>query len=287
MTRIAYLGTGLLGAAFVEAAIGRGDAVTVWNRTASRARALESLGATFAETPVDAVRAAERVHLVLRDDEAVDEVIAALRPGLMPGAVIIDHSTNAPDQTARRVKRLQAEGAPYLHCPVFIGPAAARAGKGIILASGPTALFEQVKSALERQADRVEYLGEAGGRAAVYKLAGNAYIVGIAALIADVFAVAGGGGIPPEEILELFGWFDAGRVVAGRGASMARGDFTPSFELTMARKDVGLMLDAAGDLPMAMLDGLAARMDQLIAQGHGAEDFGVLALDSVSSTLKD
>ncbi len=282
MPNIAYLGTGLLGAAFVEAAIGRGDAVTVWNRTTAKAKALESLGATCAATPADAVRAAERVHLVLRDDEAVDEVIAALRPGLMPGAVIIDHSTNAPDQTARRIERLQAEGVPYLHCPVFIGPAAARAGQGIILACGPTALFEQVKSALEQQADRVEYLGESGDRAAVYKLAGNAYIVGIAALIADVFAVAGGGGVPPEEILELFGWFDAGRVVAGRGASMARGDFTPSFELTMARKDVGLMLDTAGDLSIAMLGGLAARMDQLIAQGHGGEDFGVLARETVT-----
>ncbi|MEO8480319.1 MAG: NAD(P)-dependent oxidoreductase [Gemmatimonadota bacterium] len=281
MPNIAYLGTGLLGAAFVEAAIGRGDAVTVWNRTSSKAKFLESLGATCAATPADAVRAAERIHLVLRDDEAVDEVVAALRPGLQPGAVIIDHSTNAPDQTAQRVKRLHEEGVAYLHCPVFIGPAAARAGKGIILACGPNALFERVRSALERQADRVEYLGEDGGRAAVYKLAGNAYIVGIAALIADVFAVAGGGGIPPEEILELFGWFDAGRVVAGRGASMARGDFTPSFELTMARKDVGLMLDAAGDLPMAMLAGLAARMDQLIAEGHGGQDFGVLALDSL------
>lgn len=282
MPSITYLGTGLLGAAFVEAAIGRGDTVTVWNRTLTKARALERLGATVAATPAEAVRTAERIHLVLRDDAAVDEVIAALRPGLMPGAVIIDHSTNAPAQTARRVIRLQESGVAYLHCPVFIGPAAARASKGIILAAGPTALFGKVRPALERQADRVEYLGEAGDRAAVYKLAGNAYIVGIAALVADVFAVAGGGGIPPEGILELFGWFDAGRVVAGRGASMARGDFTPSFELTMARKDVGLMLDTAGDLPMAMLSGLAARMDQLISEGHGGEDFGVLARDAVT-----
>lgn len=283
MTHIAFLGTGLLGAAFVEAALGRGDAVTVWNRTASKAEALQSFGASFAATPADAVRGAERVHLVLRDDEAVDEVIAALSPGLEPGAVILDHSTNAPDQTAARVERLRAEGVPYLHCPVFIGPAAARAGKGIILAAGPKPLFEHVRPALERQADRVEYLGEDGGRAAIYKLAGNAYVVGIAALVADVFAVAAGGGIAPQEILALFDWFDASRVVRGRGALMAQGDFTPSFELTMARKDVGLMLEASGGAPMAVLAGLAARMDELIAEGHGAEDFGVLARGSVAA----
>jgi hypothetical protein len=49
----------------------------------------------------------------------------------------------------------------------------------------------------------------------------------------------------------------------------------------MARKDVGLMLDTAGELPMAMRAGLAARMDQLIDEGEGGQDFGVLARDSL------
>jgi 3-hydroxyisobutyrate dehydrogenase-like beta-hydroxyacid dehydrogenase len=62
---------------------------------------------------------------------------------------------------------------------------------------------------------------------------------------------------------------------------MMKGDFTPSFELTMARKDVGLMLEAAGNLPLAALPSLAARMDALIAAGHGGEDFGVIAIDAV------
>jgi 3-hydroxyisobutyrate dehydrogenase len=49
----------------------------------------------------------------------------------------------------------------------------------------------------------------------------------------------------------------------------------------MARKDVRLMLETAGDLPMAMLRAVAARMDQLISTGHGAKDVGVLAIDAV------
>ena len=68
MTQIAFLGTGLLGSAFVEAAAKRGDTITVWNRTAEKARDLEQFGARVAANPADAVRGASRVHLVLKDD---------------------------------------------------------------------------------------------------------------------------------------------------------------------------------------------------------------------------
>uniref|UniRef100_UPI0027BA56E0 NAD(P)-binding domain-containing protein n=1 Tax=Gemmatimonas sp. TaxID=1962908 RepID=UPI0027BA56E0 len=64
MTAIAYLGTGLLGSGFAEAALGRGDSVTVWNRTREKAHALTAFGASVADTPADAVRGATRVHLV-------------------------------------------------------------------------------------------------------------------------------------------------------------------------------------------------------------------------------
>src|SRR5690349_19617364 len=121
MTQIAYLGTGLLGAALAEAAAKRGDHVTVWNRTAAKARALEPFGIHVAATPAEAVRGAARVHLVLKDDPVVDEVIAALRSGLDPNAVIVDHTTNHPKLTAERSTRLNAEGVRYIHCPVFIG----------------------------------------------------------------------------------------------------------------------------------------------------------------------
>jgi hypothetical protein len=54
----------------------------------------------------------------------------------------------------------------------------------------------------------------------------------------------------------------------------------------MARKDVGLMLETAGGRPLAVLPGVAARMDQLIAAGHGADDATVLAIDAVAGQTK-
>ena len=281
MTRIAFLGTGLLGSAFVEAAAKRGDEITVWNRTLDKARALERFGARAAPTPADAVRGAARVHLVLKDDAVVEEVIASFRPALQAEAIIVDHTTTQPARTAERARRLAGEGVRYIHCPVFIGPAMARQGKGTILASGARELFDEIQPALARMAERVEFLGERPDLAAVHKLSGNAFIIGMSALVADVLALASAVDVPAADVLEVMHLFDPAAIITNRGRSMASKNFTPSFELAMARKDVRLMIETAGDRPLATLPGIAARMDELIAQGHGAEDLGVIGVDSV------
>src|SRR4051812_22325602 len=282
MTQIAFLGTGLLGSAFVEAALKRGgDDITVWNRTLDKARALERFGARVAASPAEAVRGAARVHLVLRDDAVVEEVIGALRPALGADVVVVDHTTTQPTLTAERARRLNAEGVRYLHCPVFIGPAAARAGQGTILAAGPRRLYEAVEAPLARMAAKVDYVGDRPDLAAVYKLCGNAFIIGINALVADVFSIAAGAGVAPVETLKILELFNPAATISGRGKSMAAGDFTPSFELAMARKDVRLMHETAGDIPLAALPAIAARMDALIAEGRGGDDLAVMGKDAV------
>ena len=281
MTKIAFLGTGLLGAAFAEAAAKRGDTVTAWNRSPDKALALAQFGVGAAATPAEAVRDALRVHVVLKDDAVVEEVLASARSALSPDAVIIDHTTTLPVLTAARAQRLNAEGVHYLHCPVFMGPAAARNAQGSMMVAGPTPLFESVKADLARMTGRLEYLGERGDLAAVNKLFGNAMIIGAAAVMADVLTMAKASHVGAEDAVKLFGLFDLNAIVAGIGATMAKGIMTPTFELAMARKDVGLMLETAGARPLAALPSVAARMDQLIAAGHGAKGTGVLAIDAL------
>lgn len=281
MTQLAFLGTGLLGSGLIEAAAKRGDSITVWNRTADKARALEQFGVRVANTPADAVRGASRVHLVLKDDQVVEEVIAALRPALGADAIIVDHTTTQPKLTAARAQRLNGEGVRYIHCPVFIGPAAARQGQGTILASGPRALFDAVQPALAKMAERVEYLGERADFAAVIKLSGNAVIIGLAGVVADVLSIGDGAGLTPDETMKVFGMLNIPAMLSVRGKNMAAGNFTPSFELTMARKDVRLMLETAVDHPTPVLSSIADRMDELVDAGHGAEDLAVIGIDSV------
>jgi len=281
VAHIAFLGTGLLGAAFAEAAAKRGDTVSAWNRSQDKLQALASFGVKPAATPADAVRGAARVHVVLKDDAVVEEVIAAARPALDADAVIIDHTTTLPVLTAQRSQRLNAQGVKYLHCPVFMGPPAARDAKGSMLAAGPKALFESVKADLAAMTGRLEYMGERADLAAINKLFGNAMIISVSAAMADILTLAQASDVPPQDAVKLLGLLDLNAMVAGRGGNMAKGNFAASFELAMARKDVRLMLETGGTRPLAVLPGIAARMDQLIAAGHGTKDASVLGIDAV------
>ncbi len=280
MANIAFLGVGLLGAAFAESCARRGDTVTAWNRSAGKAQALSPFGVKAAATPAEAVKGAARVHLVLKDDAVVDEVIAAARPGLAADAILIDHSTTLPALTAERAARLRAAGLRYLHCPVFMTPAAARGAQGSMLAAGPAALFDAVKTELAAMTGRLEYLGERADLAAANKLFGNAMIIGFYGAMADVLTLAQASGVDGADAVKLLGLLDWNGIVGTRGMNMAQERFAVSFEMAMARKDVGLMLETAGTRPMAVLPGIAARMDRLIAAGHGADDCTLIAGDA-------
>src|SRR5204863_1204821 len=141
MAKVAFIGTGLLGSGMVEAMLRRGDEVIVWNRTESKARALERFGARVAASAADAVEGVDRVHMTLPDDAVVDQMIASFAPRLRPDAVVVDHSTTAPNATRQRVERMTAAAVRFVHAPVFMAPAMARDSTGIMLVAGPTAVF--------------------------------------------------------------------------------------------------------------------------------------------------
>jgi 3-hydroxyisobutyrate dehydrogenase-like beta-hydroxyacid dehydrogenase len=265
----------------VERLLSNGHAVTVWNRTEAKARALERSGASVATTPEDAVANVERVHLALSDDSAVDAMLARIGPRLGRATVVIDHTTTSPAGTKARLHRAVSAGIRWLDAPVFMSPQMCRDGTGLMLVSGPKAIFDAVRPALEPMTGEVWYFGEREDLAAAYKLFGNSMIFTITAGIADVLAMAKNVGVPPADAAALFTRFRIGGIIPVRAEKMAQGDLSATFELTMARKDIRLMIEAAGEEPLAVLPSIAARMDEAIAAGHGAHDMGAIALRSL------
>ena len=281
MATVAFLGTGLLGSGMVEGMLRRGDAVTVWNRTEAKARRLEASGAKVAATPGDAVAGAERVHMTLPDDAVVDEMMTAVIPRLRQDALVADHSTTSPRGTSARLTKLRDAGVKFVHAPVFMSPQMAQDAVGMMLVSGPQPVFESLRGALATMTGDVWYLGEQGDLAAAYKIFGNSMLFVIAAGVSDVFAMAKGLGIAPADALAVFSKFQPGGLITSRGKKMARGDFSATFELTMARKDMRLMIEAAGAHPMVVLPAIAEAMDRAIANGHGQDDLGAIAAEVV------
>jgi 3-hydroxyisobutyrate dehydrogenase len=281
MGKIAFLGTGMIGAGLAEAAAKRGDEVTAYNRTAAKARALEAVGVRAAETPALAVRGAERVHVALSDDAAVDAVIDACGDALR--GTVVDHTTTLPAATSARAARLEQRGVEFLHAPVFMSPQMCREAKGIMLAAGLRSTFERVEAALRAMTGTLEYAGERRDLAAAYKLFGNAMIFTVTAGLADVYALAAALDVPVVDAHALFSKFNPAAGIAYRGKAMANGDYRPSFELSMARKDTRLMLESAarGERPLHLLPEIARWMDELLERGHASDDLGVLAIDTI------
>ena len=280
----AFLGMGLLGSNFVKAMLQKGDTMHVWNRTTSRANALEQHGAKAFANVEDAVQGADIIHVTLKDDATVDEVLEAAAKGLKQGATIIDHTTTSVAGAKQRTTYWRSKGFTYLHAPVFMGPQNALESTGFMLVSGDQSVIEKYEAALSEMTGKLLNFGEEEGKAAGIKLSGNLFLLSLTAGLADALALAKVHGIPPSDLLYLFNNWNPGAMVPARLKRIAEAQFDePSWELNMARKDAGLMLSTAreGGIDLAVIPAIAAVMDEWIAKGHGNNDWSVIAKDGL------
>ena len=279
---ITILGTGLLGSGFARALRRRGEVVQVWNRTLDKARALEADGARAFAEPADAVRGAERVHVVLADDAAVDDVLARAASGLAPGTWIIDHTTTSTAGARVRTQSWRDRGFTYLHAPVFMGPQNALESTGIMMISGDREVVAAATPMLAPMTGKLVELGPRVDTAAAFKLLGNLFLMAIAAGFTDMIALAHATGVAAPEVAKLFDFFNPGTSLQARLRRMLDADYDhPSWTLAMARKDARLMQDEAdaGGVPLHMVPAFAAMMDAMLAQGQGGADWTVVARD--------
>jgi 3-hydroxyisobutyrate dehydrogenase len=277
---LCFLGAGLLGAGFIGAACAAGHRVQIWNRSPQKALALAEQGAIPCSSPSEAARGADRLHLVLRADDAVEEVLSALVPWSVP---VVDHSTNSPARVAERCARLAAQGRPYLSAPVFMSPANACSSTGLMVVSGDQVLIEALTPALSTMTGKVWNAGPRTDHAAVVKLIGNSVLINLVGAVNDVFAIGRAAGLTPEQSMELFAHFNPTGALTVRGLRASRREWSPaSFELAMARKDVGLMLDLVGpDAGLLLLPQVAARMDAHLALDQAALDYAVMVEEAL------
>jgi 3-hydroxyisobutyrate dehydrogenase len=279
---VAYLGIGLLGANFVRAMIKKGAQVNVWNRTASKATALEQYGAKAFANLNDAVKDADVIHVTLKDDASVNEILE--KATFKPGATIIDHTTTSVQGAIERTKLWKEKGFTYLHAPVFMGPQNALESTGFMLVSGDQEVISKHKTALEKMTGQLINFGPETGRAAGMKLLGNSFLVTFTAGLADTLSLAKAMNIPISDISALFGAWSPAATLANRLQKLSSGDYdNASWELNMARKDTGLFMEEAakGGTHLAVIPAIAKEMDKYIEQGFGNKDWTVIGKDSV------
>jgi len=274
--RIAVIGTGLIGAGMAGSLAREGHDVVVWNRTRSKAEALAGGRITVAPTVAEAVAGAEVVMSVLFDAEATLAVADELAGHLADGAVWVQSATVGPDGA-----RAIAERAPgrVLDAPVLGTRKPAEDGTLVVLASGPSALIEAARPALDAIGSRVVVAGPEVGQGSALKLAANAWVGLITAGTAQSLALARGLGVEPQLFLDALDGGAADSPYAHlKGGAMLSGEMPLSFALDGVRKDLGLMLEAARGAGVRddLLVAVRALFDSAADRGHGDQDLAAV-----------
>ncbi len=279
---IAFLGTGLLGANFTRALLKKGEKVQVWNRSPEKAKALEAYGARAFDQVIEAVKGANRIHLTLSDDQAVDEVLEKASAGFDTGAIIIDHTTTSSPGAAKRSAYWKKKGYPYIHAPVFMGPPNALESTGIMLVSGDQQVVKLLEPELSRMTGKLWNLGEQPEKAASIKLLGNLFHISLTGGVSDLVTLADSLKIPLTDITTLLEMLNPGVVALGRLRKITSNTFDqPSWELSMARKDARLMIEQATSTNkmLMVVPAVAKKMDAWLEKGHAKDDWTIISQD--------
>ena len=256
-----------------------GHKLTVWNRTASRAQELVAAGARLAKTPREAAAEAEILLTIVSDPPALEEVLwdhegkndGALG-GLRAGSIYIDSSTVSPALVRKIAAACAERQVRYLDAPVTGGDWGAREGNLVFMIGGDAATLKEMEPILGVMGKKWFHLGPNGAGQTI-KLAMNGILALQVGAMAEALALVTRAGLRGEQLIEVMQASMArSGVLDVKSPLMVKGDFKPSFPLRLMHKDLGLMLDLANQLGVALPATAAAREVYSYVKGETKED---------------
>src|SRR3954466_7777339 len=191
--KIAWLGTGIMGAPMARHVAQAGNEVVAWNRTREKAEGIE--GVEVADSPAEAVHGADVLVTMLADGDAVEEVIGQVTPE--PGVIWWQASTVGLEATERLMRR----GLDYVDAPVLGTKQPAEEGKLTVLASGPPEALDTLAPLFDAVAAKTVRLGESGEGTRA-KLVLNNWVLAITTATAETIELARALGIDPQLFLD-------------------------------------------------------------------------------------
>jgi 3-hydroxyisobutyrate dehydrogenase len=280
--KLAYIGLGTMGAPMAANLLEAGFEVTVHNRTRSKEEALAAQGAKRADSPQAAAADADVVMINVSDTADVEAVVlgeSGALHGMKAGSILIDFSTISPAATRRIADRLAERGIDMLDAPVSGGSEGAEKGTLSIMVGGDKAVLDKVTPLLEAVGKTITYVGESGA-GQITKAINKIIIAGTYAAVAEGLALGLAAGIDIEAAHQAVSGGAAGSwVLTNRAKNMIDGDYPLGFRTRLHRKDLGIALETARELGVALP--IAALVEQLetslIKRGYGDEDVSNIA----------
>jgi 3-hydroxyisobutyrate dehydrogenase-like beta-hydroxyacid dehydrogenase len=283
--KIGLIGLGLMGRPMGLNLLKAGHSLTVWNRTASRADELVAAGATLANTPKEVAAASDVLITMVSDPPALEAVLwgadgkdTAALPALKSGSIYIDSSTVSPALARKIAAACTARGVRFLDAPVTGGDWGAKKGELIFMVGGDADTLKAVEPILGVMGKRWFHLGPNGAGQTV-KLAMNLILALQVDALAEALALVTRAGLKGENLIEVLQSSMArSGVLDVKAPNLLKGEYVPSFPLRLMHKDLGLALDLANQLGVALPATAAARETYNYVKGAAKQDLDYSAV---------
>lgn len=279
--KLAFIGTGNMGAPMARNLLRAGHQVTVCNRTRAHAEPLRQDGAALSDLPADAARDVDAVVTMLADDAAVEQAAHSFMETLARGAIHIGTSTISVACSRRLAEQHAARGQVYVAAPVFGRPVAAAAAKLWIVTAGPPEAIERCQPVFEALGRGTSVVGTDPWLANAVKLSGNFLIAAALESLGEAFALVRKSGVDAGQFLEIVNnaLFNS-PLYANYGGAVVREQFDPpGFTLRLGFKDLRMVQQAAelAAVPMPLAGVLRDRFLAALARGEGDLDWAAMA----------
>jgi 2-hydroxy-3-oxopropionate reductase len=280
VTAIGFVGLGKMGIPMAENLLKAGHSLAL-SRIRDGSRHLLGFGGTEAHSGADAVKDAEVVILMLPDTPDVEKVLFGedgVAANLRPGSLVIDMSSISPVATRRFGAKVEASSGSYLDAPVSGGEVGARNATLSIMVGGSEEAFARALPLLQTMGKNINLVGPCGN-GQMAKVANQMIVALTIEAVGEAFLLAKKAGADLGRLRSaLMGGFAGSRILELHGQRMIDEAFDPGFRIRVHRKDLGLALDAARSLEVALPNTSATMqlMNAAMALGDGDLDHSAL-----------
>jgi 3-hydroxyisobutyrate dehydrogenase len=278
--RVGFIGLGNVGAPMAGFVLAAGFSLVVHDLRREAAAPVIERGAVWADSPREVAAQCDVVCTCVPGPPEMQAVMlgpGGVLEGVQPGAVVIDHTTNAPAIVRDVGVAMTARGAHLLDAPLDGGREGALEGQLTLFVGGDDAVLQRVKPVLDTFAKSVVWVG-ALGAGSITKIVHNALAMSIDLLLAECLTLGAKAGVSVPRLVEAF---REGCIVGNNmtftkrlPATLFRGDFAPRFALALAYKDFRLTGDLATQhgVPTRLLDLCQSELLEAMNRGWGGED---------------
>jgi 3-hydroxyisobutyrate dehydrogenase-like beta-hydroxyacid dehydrogenase len=279
--KIGLIGLGLMGRPMGMNLLKAGYTLTVWNRTASRADELVAAGAKLAKSPQELAANSDFLLTMVSDPPALEEVLwgsNGAMQALKRGSFYMDSSTISPALARKIAAACGERGVRFLDAPVTGGDWGAKKGELVFMIGGDAATLRDAEPILGVMGKKWFHLGPNGAGQTI-KLAMNMILALQVDALAEALALTTRAGIPGEKLVEVMQSSMArSGVLDVKAPNLLKGEYVPSFPLRLMHKDLGLALDLANQLGVALPLTAAARETYNFVKGATKEDLDYSAV---------